>query len=355
MKFVFLLPVVLLPAAVQAQAASGMTDHSGMHMQPNPASTTLLTGPMGSRAVSGTATISGQTVTIALRGDRAGSVRSWIIGRGSCAQSTGVVGERSMYKPVSIDAAGNGSASVSLSSPLPQNEAIHVALFESSSDATPSTIACGYLVKGQMEPAMDHSNMDMSGGSMAGMDHSKMDMSGGSMAGMDHSKMDMSGGSMAGMDHSKMDMSGGSMAGMDHSKMDMSGGSMAGMDHSKMDMSAGSMAGMDHSKMDMSGDELSKLRAVHNRMMADPVIRERVSSDPVLQKLVKQLSAVEMGKAPASGAAVSRKPAAAKTKTKSTNGVGAKPAAPKEKAKKAPTPMSGMDHSKMPGMRKPPA
>ncbi len=279
MRSIILLPLLLVPATIHAQAAGDTHDHTSMSMQPASASSILLTGPMGSRAVNGTATIAGQTVTIALHGDRAGTNRSWQIRRGSCAQSDGVLGASSTYAPVPIDASGNGSASVTLTSPLPVNEPVHVAVLESSSAAS-ATVACGYLVKGQMKPAMDHSKMNMGGGAMAGMDHSKMDMSG------------------------------------------------------------GAMAGMDHSKMDMDGDDTSTLRTIHERMMADPVIRERVASDPVLQKLIKDLPA-------ASAKTKARKSPATKTGT-------GKKAIPQKVVKPVPAPMSGMDHSKMPGMRKPP-
>ena len=44
---------------------------------------------------------------------------------------------------------------------------------------------------------------------------------------------------------------------------------------------------MDHASMNM-GQDTSALRAIIDRMLADPVIRERSATDPVLQRLLQQ-------------------------------------------------------------------
>jgi hypothetical protein len=72
-----------------------------------------------------------------------------------------------------------------------------------------------------------------------------------------------------------------SMAGMDHSNMaGMQHGQMQGMQHGQ----TGAMPGMQHGGMDMQ-----RMMEMHERMMADPVIRERVATDPVLQRMMGEM------------------------------------------------------------------
>lgn len=53
--------------------------------------------------------------------------------------------------------------------------------------------------------------------------------------------------------------------------------------------SSGGMPGMDHAAMQMrGGQDTTALRAVLDRMLADPVIRERVATDPALQRMLPQ-------------------------------------------------------------------
>jgi len=156
------------------------------------------------------------------------------------------------------------------------------------------------------------------------------------------------------------------------------------MDHSTMDHSAMSTPGTSTPKtgrsnmnMPTMGDSASKaLMAIHMRMMADPVIRERVRTDPVLQRMMEQLSMNDsssmdmtmpgMSSAPAASTRNAVKNPATKPASRPAARTPAKAAAkptPKPAAKPAPTSMPGMDHSKMPGMnqskplvtRKPPA
>ena len=85
------------------------------------------------------------------------------------------------------------------------------------------------------------------------------------------------------------------MAEMDHGAMDhgampgMGGGDMPGMDHGAMPgMGGGDMPGMDHGAMPgMGGGAMAEMHAIHERMMADPVIRERIASDPVLREMMR--------------------------------------------------------------------
>lgn len=57
------------------------------------------------------------------------------------------------------------------------------------------------------------------------------------------------------------------------------------------------MAGMDHSVMQQQpAAPQADLRAVHDRMMADPVIRERVATDPILQRMLAALPVGQPGR-----------------------------------------------------------
>ncbi len=98
--------------------------------------------------------------------------------------------------------------------------------------------------------------------------------------------------SMAGMAHAAM----AGMPGMQHGTMPAgqavrsgSGMSMPGMNMPGM---ASGKGGMTMSDTTQSHGEMSLavLMAMHERMMADPVIRERVATDPVLQRMMRELS-----------------------------------------------------------------
>ena len=153
--------------------------------------TTLLSGTLGSRSASGSATLDGKTVQLVWSGDAPGSVRVWSIRSGPCSTEGSIVAATSGYSAITADAKGNGAASAALSGPLNLNDAFHVAVY-ASSDAGAERIACGSLSSGAAVGAHQMSGMSNMKGTndMAGMDHSKM-------PGMDHSKMPA-------MDHSKM-------------------------------------------------------------------------------------------------------------------------------------------------------
>ena len=85
----------------------------------------------------------------------------------------------------------------------------------------------------------------------------------------------------------------GKMAG-DHAGMNMPGMSMPGKNMPGMNMPG--MAGAQGAGMSMAA-----MKAMHERMMADPVIRERVATDPVLQHMMQQMSAPMGGTPPGSG------------------------------------------------------
>lgn len=131
------------------------------------------------------------------------------------------------------------------------------------------------------------------GASMAGMGH-------GNMQGMQHGNTAGGQGQMQRMQHGNMNQPGQQaqpMQGMDHSRMGgmqqgqatgrpgmqgaqgMQGGNMQGMQHREMNMRAGAPVDMD----------MQRMMQMHDRMMADPVIRERIATDPVLQRMMREM------------------------------------------------------------------
>ena len=72
--------------------------------------------------------------------------------------------------------------------------------------------------------------------------------------------------------------------------------SMAGMQH-------GGMQGMQHGGMQgmQTATNTQDLQAIFNRMMADPVIRERVATDPLLQRMLAALPSGTVPGQPAAG------------------------------------------------------
>ena len=329
--------VALFGAMLQAQTSPAITNHAGMAMpsQSGPV-TTVLSGTLGSRSASGSATLNDKVVQLVWSGDTPGSVRVWSVRSGPCSIDGSLVAATSNYSSIATDAKGNGTASATLSGLLDLSDAFHIAVY-ASVDAGAERIACGSLSSGTAVGTHQMNGMsNMQGASdMAGMDHSKM-------PGMDHSKM-------PGMDHSKM-------AGMDHSQMAKTDSSMAGMDHS-------AIAAVSAPGTKMSDSTSAILLLIHQRMMTDPVIRERVMTDPALQRLMEQLSGMDMA---ATGAdmtttmpGMTNAPAgdmkrATATSTKKLTTAPAKPVVKAPSKKPAMAPMPAMDHSKMPGMKKPP-
>ena len=306
-------------AVVHAQVSGSMTAHDhSMPMQQGGVMSALLTNPFGSRGASGTATVSGTTLRMNWSGDQPGTVRVWSVRRGSCARDEGLVGVASTFAPIAVDASGSGSGLANLGAPLATDSQFYVlvqtATGSPATSATATPLACGVFGKGAT-PAQAVTKLTTSPNVSR----------------------------RAAVDHSAMD----------HSAMDMSGLNMS----------------------DMGGTDTS-LMAIHMRMMADPVIRERVMTDPVLQRMMGGMSGMKvmgtdiagmtnepagMGAGGNVGAASTAMRPAAKAAAKPAPRAAAKPPAKpvakpvaKPTAKPAPAAMPGMDHSKMPGMRKPP-
>jgi hypothetical protein len=168
------------------------------------------------------------------------------------------------------------------------------------------------------------------------------------------------------------------MAGMDHAKMKMPGmrdstkaadarhppahahaaadstrprpDSMPRMDHSKINMPSKA----DSSMREMSDSSMAEL---HMRMMADPVIRERVMADSAMRRMMRDMMSRMPAEHRAHMEALMReaRPAPAKPSTAGKKpSASRKPPAKKPVTKPAPKDsMPGMDHGKMPGMKKP--
>ena len=134
-------------------------------------------------------------------------------------------------------------------------------------------------------------------GTMPGMQHGNtpgMQAQPGNMQGMQH-------GNTPGM-QAQADAQG-NMPGMQHGNMpgmQAQPGNMQGMQHGNTPgMQAqpgaqGNMQGMQHGNMqggamDMGNMNMELMVQMHQRMMADPVIRERMATDPVLQRMMQQM------------------------------------------------------------------
>ena len=106
------------------------------------------------------------------------------------------------------------------------------------------------------------------GAVMAGMEH-------GGMQGMQHQ-------AGAGQDH----------AGMRHDSTAGGQGQMQGMEHAGMaGMQPGrsAMPGMQHDSAAPDAMSMQRMMAIHERMMADPVIRARVAANPELQRMMSEM------------------------------------------------------------------
>lgn len=280
-----------------AQTSGTAHDHARMSA-PGTSMSALLTGPLGSRAPSGTAQLSGATLQITWMGDAPGSVRPWLLRQGSCNQSGVTVGKSTLYAPLAIDATGASSGNAKLDVPLAADGSFFVAVYGAVGDSLPVVMACGALSDGvpklRAPIAPDHSTMDHSAMNMGGKPTTSDTVSG--------------------------------MSGMDHSTMNMSG---------------------------TTGTGTTALMAIHQRMMADPVIRERVQSDPVLQRMLNELPTEGLNPSPPNQPATGNAPT--KSLTNAPTKATAKPKVKPTNVTKSPAnTMPGMDHSKMPGMKKPP-
>lgn len=116
------------------------------------------------------------------------------------------------------------------------------------------------------------------GAVMAGMEH-------GGMQGMNHA-------GMQGMQHQAA--AGQGHAGMQHDSTAGGRGQMPGMEHAGMagmQQGQSAMPGMQHDSAASGDMTMQRMMAIHERMMADPVIRARVAADPELQRMMSEMHA----------------------------------------------------------------
>ena len=186
------------------------------------------------------------------------------------------------------------------------------------------------------------------------------------MTGMQHGAAGAAG--MAGMQHGAAGMRDSAKAGAAHQMPGMAGmPAMPGMTHGAMTTTSDSMSAM----------HMSSMMQMHERMMRDPVIRERVMADTAMHRMMQgmmdpsmpgmkhDMPGMKHDMAPAAARPAttrarstrSRKAATVKAPTRASTAkkspartTPAKKAAPQKKAPAKPAPM---DHSKMPGMNMP--
>lgn len=191
------------------------------------------------------------------------------------------------------------------------------------------------------------------------------------MTGMQHGATGAAG--MAGMQHGAPGMADSAKAGAAHQMPGMAGmPAMPGMTHGAMATTSDSMSAM----------HMSSMMQMHERMMRDPVIRERVMADTAMRRMMQgmmdptmpgmqhDMPGMQHDMAPAAArpastraratttrkaATVKAPPRASMAKKATVKKAPARKAAPAKKAPAKPAPAKPvpMDHSKMPGMNMP--
>ena len=139
------------------------------------------------------------------------------------------------------------------------------------------------------------------------------------------------------------------------------GAVMAGMDHSAKAAPMDSMPGMQHQhdkpspdsvKHEMAG-HMDAMMELHMRMMADSVIRKRVLADTAMRRMMTEMIEQMPAEHREHMREMLREWEAAPAAAPKARPAVKKPATPKEPPAKPKDAMPGMDHSKMPGMKKP--
>lgn len=132
------------PALAATRSALGVTADTGMSYA---ATLAAPAGYSGSEKVTGTATVTpegkGFKVDVSIEGAAPNSTHPWHVHTGTCDKSDGVVGSGSDYKPIQVDAQGKGSATATVSVPLPDGGTV-VNVHESPANMK-TIVACGAL------------------------------------------------------------------------------------------------------------------------------------------------------------------------------------------------------------------
>ena len=153
------------------------------------------------------------------------------------------------------------------------------------------------------------------------------------------------------------------MAGMDHSKMHMAPADSSKMAHGDSAKAApmDSMPGMHHAPEKPSPDSamhqmpghMDAMMELHMRMMADSVIRARVLADTAMRRMMTEMVEQMPAEHREHMREMLREWEAAPAAAPKARPAVKKPATPKKPPAKPKAAMPGMDHSKMPGMKKP--
>ena len=349
-----------LQATAAAQQTNPMAGHAGhagmpagtstaMQMASGTGITALLTGPMGTRSPSGAATVEGTAVRVTWSGDQPGATRPWYVHKGSCSHDEGMVGAASAYTPITVDAMGAGSGAATLPGPLDPSTTYFVAVHASPSSATSEVIACGPLGGGSMGMGQMAGMSGMSGMSGAGDTSNVYAMMAIQMRMMADPVIRQRVMTDPTLRRMMQDM-------MKNVMSDMMSGMATGGGTPAMQM-----------PMPMSGDSSHAAHAGASapaQPSAAAAASQRVTKDAAAghDMSMPGMAGHNMpGMARSSGSAAARTPAkAAPAKQPAAR----KPAQATTARKPAPTPakkdsmagmdMKGMDHSKMPGMRKQP-
>lgn len=310
------LGAMFVPVGVAAHAQASGAARTQHAVQAPDELSALLTDPLGSRAASGSVLVNGTMVRITWTGDQGRAVRMWSLRRGTCVRDQGMVGAASAYAPIQLNESGDGSSTATLEAAPAMGGDFHVVVHGASIDTTAAPLGCGNLrvFEAPMRPVSL---------SIASPNGSRPAPA-----------------AQATVDHSMMD----------HSRMAMPASIAPASAVAGAPMPATILPGM---RVPTKTD--SSLMAIYRRMMEDPVIRERVRTDPVVQRLLSGMPNTDMALPDmpvAPSASASRRTAAGPAR-KSAVKRAATPA--RKPAAKPPAAMPGMDHSTMPGMRKPPA
>jgi hypothetical protein len=139
------------------------------------------------------------------------------------------------------------------------------------------------------------------------------------------------------------------------------GAVMAGMHHSAKAAPMDSMPGMQHEHGKPSPDSvrheaaghMEAMMELHMRMMADSVIRARVLADTAMRRMMTEMIEQMPAEHREHMREMLREPEQAPVPAPKDQPPAKKPATPKKPPAKPKDAMPGMDHSKMPGMKKP--
>lgn len=110
--------------------------------------TSASTGIKGTATLSPGITYRETLASLSLTGATPGAVHGWYVQLGECGHHRGVLAGPQAYPPITVDAQGAGTATVTLPFTVPTSGHFSVSVRQSDSDVA-SAVACGNLTKGQ--------------------------------------------------------------------------------------------------------------------------------------------------------------------------------------------------------------